>query len=515
LSLSPLILRKLKEWHYSPFLYAREVFHVTPTGQQADLLHKFGKIDQYGKRYSVRSGHGTGKDASGSWLIWWFMTTRIDANIICTAPTAHQLEDVLWKELNKWYRKSDFLQEEFVIQKSKIFHKSNPKGWWCVARSPSAKSSAEEQAETIAGFHAEHQLIVVDEASGVADPVYVPLAGAMTQDDNLCLLIGNPTKNIGVFHETQFDPKLSKAWCKFHWDSRESENVSKDMVDYFRDKYGEDSNIFRIRVEGNPPLDDENTFIQLSWAMSCVGNNIGVDESWPLFHAVDVARYGEDKSIILPRRGNVIYPWDSYQGMRTNELGMWVARTFEEQNSTVVGIDEIGVGGGTVDWLQTDPRGLGMENALGVRTTDVSSEPLKYYSLRDELWDKMREKCQNTQYYFPDEAVKQKTISGGIIEINIGHELANELASLKYSHTNKGQIKIESKTDAKKRGVLSPNVADALAISEYLYDIAFYKYTDREKNRKNMAGKPFKQPGPDDYGTVAGGSGQRHCWMVY
>ena len=77
-------------------------------------------------------------------------------------------------------------------------------------------------------------LIVVDEASGVPDPVFIPLEGAMTQEDNMVILIGNPTKNTGYFHETQFDPKLSKSWTHLHWDSRKSTNVTKEMIEYFR-----------------------------------------------------------------------------------------------------------------------------------------------------------------------------------------------------------------------------------------------------------------------------------------
>ncbi len=130
-----------------------------------------------------------------------------------------RFHDILWSELSKWLRMS-ILKDEFVIQKDKMFHKEHPKEWWCRAVSPSVKATKEEQAETLAGFHGEHLLIVVDETSGVPDPVFIPLEGAMTQQDNHILLIGNMTRNTGYFWESHFHAELSKPWIKLHGDSR-------------------------------------------------------------------------------------------------------------------------------------------------------------------------------------------------------------------------------------------------------------------------------------------------------
>lgn len=476
------IIGKLYEWFKSPLLFVTECIGATPSDQQAEALVKLPTS----KRISIRSGHGTGKDAFAAWTILWFMTTRTYPKVACTAPTARQLGDILWSELAKWLRQSKVV-DEFVIQKDKLFHKASPKEWWCRAISPSVRASKEDQAETLAGLHGDHLLIIVDEASGVNDPVYIPLEGAMTQEDNKVLLIGNPTKNTGYFHETQFNPAISRKWTKFHWDSRKSTNVSPEMVQFFRDKYGEDSNIFRIRVAGEPPIDDENTFIPLSWAMQCVGNEFDVDETWPLYLGVDVARYGEDESIILPRRGNKVYQWEPFKGISTIKLAHHILRTYADNDASGVGIDEIGVGGGVVDWLTEDPRGLGPDVVYGVNVADASSNNRKWRRLRDELWDAVRTKCMNTTYSFPDKTVRMKGIN-----INIGQELANELASVYYKLDANGAIQIESKQDLKARGFQSPNIADALCISEYFHSTAFAywgkksnKTIDLSKTRRN------------------------------
>ncbi|KKS16783.1 MAG: hypothetical protein UU74_C0033G0015 [Candidatus Woesebacteria bacterium GW2011_GWA1_41_7] len=225
MSLSPAV-SKLREWKHSPLIFATECLKVRPSEQQVELLQALG--DTSIKRITIRSGHGTGKDASASWAILWFLTVHRNAKVVCTAPTARQLSDILWSELSKWTRQSELLIEEFTAQKDKIFHVSNPKEWWCRAVSASVKATKEDQAETLAGFHGDNLLFVVDEASGVPDPVYIPLEGALTQENNRILLIGNMTKASGYFYDSHFHPSISKAWKKLHWRSDKSSNVKPD-----------------------------------------------------------------------------------------------------------------------------------------------------------------------------------------------------------------------------------------------------------------------------------------------
>ena len=467
------VLSKLKEWKASPLLFVTECLGASPSNQQAELLVAAGKS----KRMTVRSGHGAGKSSAASWLILWFMSTRPFAKVVCTAPTNRQLSDILWSELSKWLRKS-ILADEFVLQSDKMFHKDAPKEYWCRAVSPSVKASKEDQAETLAGFHGDHLLIICDEASGISDAVFVPLEGALTQEDNRVLLIGNPTRNTGYFFDTHFHPDINKNWKKFHWDSRKSTNVTPEMVKYFEEKYGVESNVFRIRVEGNPPIDDASSFIPVSWANACIGNEIEVDPEWPLTLSVDVARYGDDSSVVLPRRGNQVYAWDTFNQMHTIELSNRILGLFNDLDAHCVGIDSIGVGGGVCDWLQHDPRGVGVRKAFGVNVTEASTDSKKYHRLRDELWGRVRENCMHAKYSFPDVTVKR-----GGVDINLGNELADELSSVKYFIDNNGAIQIESKRDMKARGVKSPNIADALCISEYLNPMSMSTWKSANKNK--------------------------------
>jgi len=169
---------------------------------------------------------------------------------------------------------------------------------------------------------------------------------------------------------------------------------------------------------------------------------------------VDVARYGNDSSIILPRKGNRIDPWDEYQELNPIRLAMFAKEEFLSLSADRLGVDEIGVGGPVLDWLQMN--GL-QRQAVGVNVAVKSSDQSRFYQLRDELWWKVREKCMNSQYSFPVG--------------ELGDRLCDELSSVRFeeSETSRGVIKVESKRQMKIRNVASPNIADALCISEYFF----------------------------------------------
>jgi len=464
------VKNKIRQWKKSPLTFVKECIDVNPSKQQIEGLQSLTKT----KRLTIRSGHGTGKDAFAAWAILWFMSTRPYAKVACTAPTARQLNDVLWSEIAKWFRKSK-LQDEFIHQKDKFFHKAAPKEWWCRAISPQVRGSKEDQAETLAGLHGDHLLIVVDEASGVPDPVFTPLEGAMTQEDNKTILIGNMTKNVGYFYDTHYESKLSGRWKKLHWDSRESENVSSEMVDYFRIKYGEDSNVFRIRVMGEPPLSNDNSVIPLHWARQCLGRNIIPAEDEPLYLGADIARFGDDATVILPRVGNIIKPWETIKSMNVIDVACRIQHVYRDIEAEGVAIDEIGIGAGVFDWLNKH----NMSNVYGINVATRSDEPDKYSRLRDQLWWAMRENCEHGRYSFPD--------------TEEGEELCNELASplYRYNETN-GAVKVESKREMKMRGVASPNIADALGLTEYFasYAHTLFKNTDKKTKAKYDRGRP-------------------------
>ena len=464
-TLSPQVMEKLITWKKSPLLFTHECFDWRGkkgvTTQQVEALQAVTKE----KRISIRSGHGCGKDAIAALIALWFISTRPDAKVVVTAPTNRQLNDIFWSELSKWFQRSK-LQDEFTQQKDKFFHNSNPKGWWIRIVSPQVSATKDSQAETLAGFHGDHLLIIADEASGIPDPFFIPLEGAMTQEDNKAILIGNMTRNTGYFYDTHFHSKLSKRWHNIHWDSRKSSIVTDDMVQFFADKYGVDSNVFAIRVAGNPPKDNDNTLISLYDAKECMKNDFTIAEDEPLFLSVDVARYGDDTSVIMPRRGLKISPWETHGNLNTIDLGGHINQNYQELDADGLSIDEIGVGAGVTDWLQKH----GHVKCFGVNVASKSSNIQKFDRLRDELWVATRDRCLSHTYDIPDSEE--------------GEELCNELASPTYTFNVHGGYKIESKREMKARGVMSPNIADALCLSEYFSNVAYAVWGQGMKKKR-------------------------------
>ena len=426
--------------------------------------------------------HNTGKDACAAWLAIWFLVTRPYAKVVVTAPTNRQLRDIFLAEISKWLRQS-IVADEFKVLKDSVVNKEAPKEWWLRLISPSVRATKEEQAETLAGLHNEHLFIIVDESSGVSDPTFIPLEGALTQADNKVLLIGNMTRNTGYFYDTHFHAAIKDDWFKLHWDSRESTNVDPSMPAYFARKYGIDSNVFRIRVEGNPPLQDESTLIPLWAAEQCIGQEFLVAEDEPLYLSVDVARYGDDASIIMPRRGLIIDPWETFRKLNTIDLGGFINQTYQELNADGCAIDVIGVGAGVSDWLEKH----NMRNLYQVNVTHASSDITKFHRLRDELWCRVRDRCLLGSYSFPNVKVNGETET-------LGQQLASELATVRYSFNAHGGYVIESKKDLKARGIPSPNIADALGLSEYFHNDAtrvFGKEEDEEIPIRNYRNEGY------------------------
>jgi phage terminase large subunit len=195
-------------------------------------------------------------------------------------------------------------------------------------------------------------------------------------------------------------------------------------------------------------------------------------------------------SDLLPRRGNKIYPWDQYKEMHTMLLANKIVATFHDLEAHSVGVDSIGVGGGVIDWLQHDPRGLGVKQAFGVNVAEAATDNRKHHRLRDMLWDKVRLNCMTSKYSFPDSIVRRNGV-----DINLGHELANELSSVRYNSDRNGAIQIESKREMKSRGVSSPNIADALCISEYInpMSMALWGRSAKAKERPYDRSRPKQQ----------------------
>lgn len=407
-----------------------------PDDWQADILRLIGDKTltvSEALRIAVASGHGIGKTALIAWIILWFISTRPKCAGVVTANTRNQLVQKTWRELNLW-RGRAIHGHWFEWSATKICYRGEPDTWFI-----SAVPWSEHNSEAFAGLHAEHVLVVFDEGSAVADTIWEVAEGAMTTPGALWVVFGNPTRHSGRFRECF--ARFRHRWHTRQIDSRTAKMANQKQIQQWVDDYGEDSDFVKVRVRGEFPSASSTQFIGVDTVDAAVLRRDNVIDS-PRVMGVDVARFGDDQSVILLRTGNTVSLIRRYRGLPIDQFAGHVAQAINEFKPDAVFVDGIGVGGGVVDIL----RG----NKFKVDDVVSSASPLdgrKYANLRAEMWGNMREWL--TKYgCLPDD-----------------RELRDDLIALEYGFNNAGAIQLEKKEDVKARGYASPDVADALAMT--------------------------------------------------
>ena len=223
--------------------------------------------------------------------------------------------------------------------------------------------------------------------------------------------------------------------------------MSDEFVEEMRERYGEESNAFRIRVLGEFPMADDDTIIPFHLAQSATQRDIEITPDIKPIWGLDVARFGTDKTALCKRYGNVVTDIDAWQGL---DLMQTVGRVMaeyealpESQRPREILVDSIGVGGGVVDRL----RELGVP-VRGINVGEAPAMGKTYMNLRSELWFK-------TKGWLEDRSCK----------IPKDDQLVAELTGIRYAFTSSGKMKAESKDAMRKRGLKSPDLADALCLT--------------------------------------------------
>lgn len=442
-----------------PVEFVEDVIQAKPDPQQAEVLRSVAR----NKMTSVRSGHGVGKSTVEAWVVIWFMVTRPFPKIPCTAPTQHQLFDILWAEVSKWRRNNKALEKELIWTKEKLYMNGYPEEWFAVARTAS-------KPDALQGFHAEHLLYIIDEASGVDDKIFEPVLGALSTPGARLLMCGNPTQLQGFFYESHH--KNKGVYTTFHIDGRESSRVPQDFVDTIVNMYGEDSDVFRVRVAGEFPLAESDVFITLPLVEKSIATEYHPKSRPDQIHiGVDVARYGDDKTVITYRTDEKVEIYKKRNGQDTMktaddvmELGINLAMRFKLNplidQPIYVKVDDSGVGGGVVDRLKqvkanNPERFWWMEICPTIFGKKIRH---KYY---DDSTTLMMAIVRNLLRPF-DEEGKEKPVE--LILPDDG-DLAAQLSSRKYSLTENGKIRVESKKKMKERGLPSPDEADSVLLA--------------------------------------------------
>lgn len=452
-----------------PVYFVEDIIRAKPDSNQKAILRSLAQEPMT----SVRSGHGIGKSAVESWALLWFLLTRPFPKIPCTAPTQHQLFDILWAEAHKWMRNNPQIEKEVTWTKEKIYMNSYPEEWFAVARTATVP-------DALQGFHAEHLLYIIDEASGVKDIVFEPVLGAMTTQGTKLLMCGNPTRISGFFYDSHH--KNREQFSALHVDGRDSGRVDRAFIQKITDMYGGDSDVFRVRVAGEFPKASPDSFIWMEWCEQAARGPAKAGEALEVGIGVDVARYGDDSSVLYPVvNGERSEQFEEYFHNDTMELAgrctamvKSYARKYPSA-AVAVKVDCDGLGVGVYDRLNENREKI-VESIMAERqelygdgggvpqfSLEIiechfgaaggkveSDDPVEMENSTGLMWGNVREKLRK-----------------GELTICKSDKLISQLSTRKYTVNSDGKIVLEKKEGMKKRGLKSPDIADALALALY------------------------------------------------
>lgn len=401
-------------------------------------------------RKATVSGRGVGKSSLVSWLALWAMSTALGGTVIVTANTEQQLRSRTWAELGKWHTLALnghwFERSATLLRPAPWFEqivKSDLKidtGYYYAQ----AQLWTEENPDAFAGAHNHNGMMVVfDEASGIPSSIWKVTEGFFTEpvDRRIWVAYSNGRRNTGAFFECFH--KHRDQWRRRHLDSRTVEGTDTSVFDAIVAQYGVDSDEARVEVMGEFPRLGDKQFISREVVDAAAEREVYGDPGAPRLMGVDVARFGDDQSVIYFRQGRDgrTTPPERYKALDTVQLSARVAEAADRWHPDAIFVDGGGVGGGVVDRLKE----------LGYRVVEVqagakANDPNKYQNKRIEMWDLMR----------------QWLLEGCIVPDS---DLMDDLVGPEYGYTLTSQMQLEAKDKMKSRGLASPDIGDALALT--------------------------------------------------
>lgn len=459
--------KKRREYKYDPKSYCLESFSWgkgdlknSPgprVWQHEELEALTNHLQDAEKRFqpyqvAISSGHGIGKSAFIGMLSNWAMSTFEDCKVVMTANTENQLTTKTMPEVGKWFKRSKY-KDKFKVNATSIHsaEKDKEKSWRLDAVTWSLNNT-----EAFAGLHNQGKIIllVFDEGSSIADPVWDVAEGALTDENTVIiwLVFGNPTRNVGRFKECF--GKFRHRWRTKQIDSRTVEGTNKEKADQWVKDYGEDSDFVKVRVRGLFPSASFKQFISLEDVDGAFGKELRLEQYnfAPKILTVDPAWEGDDELVISIRQGL------SFRILRVipkNDNDIQIANLIadieDEEKADVVFIDG-GYGTGIVSAGKTFGRRWQIVWFSGASNDEGC------LNKRAEMWKLMRDWLKEGGAIPADPVLHQDLI---------GPEAVPRLD---------GKIQLESKKDMKARNLPSPNRADSLALS-----FAFPVIKKREK----------------------------------
>lgn len=430
----------------NPRFFLENLLGFTPWSKQLEIIESV----RDNRRTAVRSANGVGKTAIAARTVLWFLAAYPRSVVVTTAPTWKQVETQLWREMAVAFDNGrEFFQ---VLGQPEIF-----KTDLTIAPNWYATGISTEKPERFSGFHSAHILLVVDEASGVADAIFEASEGFLTSKNARVLLISNPSQLAGEFYRAFH--RDASLWNRIHISIKDTpaftgEKVSEEVAlslphtDYaalMERKYGAESALYAIRVLGEFPRSQDDAVVKLGDVEQAQYREL--EPGWPVVISSDIARAGGDETVIAVRRGNQVRIVDAYAGKdlnwTTGRLLQVERELYEETLADIFHvIDFAGLGAGVYDQLREKSR----FPVFGFNSSHRAHDPRDYPNRRSEAW-----------FEFADQ------LAG--LDLDTDEQLLEDLVAPVFKVDSAGRRVVEAKDETRKRLGRSPDRADAVLMA--------------------------------------------------
>tara|TARA_R100001086_G_scaffold250077_1_gene193289 strand:- start:6914 stop:8377 length:1464 start_codon:yes stop_codon:yes gene_type:complete len=450
--------RRIKRWRENPKQFATEVFGVELDAWQEDALDCLtGEGYSPRRRLMMKACTGPGKSAALAWIGWW--------RLLCFClPGEHpkgaalsgegytNLKDNLWAELAKWQNRSELLSRTFKWTAKRIYAKDHPETWFLASRSYPKDANSEKIGSALSGLHSRFPFVLLDETGNMPIQVGQKASQAFTGSvlDGLIAGAGNPTSTSHLLHHSATHERKLWDMITITADPDDPKRTPRVDIEHAREQielYGRDNPWIMATILGLFPPGGVNTLLSADDVEAAMTREI--DEkaySWAQKRlGVDVARFGDDRSVIFSRQGLMMHRPTGEDVMRKQDtvaIAARVATKTIDWGAERIFVDDSGHWGhGVLDNLK----------AGGYKPTAVLFEapPFsdnKYLNRRAEMWARLAE-------WVKGNGVLPKM-----------PELVGELTAPTYSFV-KGKFQLEPKDLIKKRLGKSPDLADAAALT--------------------------------------------------
>ena len=465
-------------WRADPNYFFHDMLKFEPDAWQAEAARQLGQSP----RVAIKSGQGVGKTAFEAAIFLWFICCFPYARVVATAPTKNQLHDVLWSEISKWMNQNPILPMMLKWTKTYVYMIGYEKRWFGVARTAA-------KPENMQGFHEDNMLFIVDEASGVADPIMEAILGTLSGANNKLLLCGNPTRTSGTFYDAF--TRDSDMYKKLTVSSLDSTRTNKENIQSMIRKYGENSNVVKVRVYGSFPDQEDDVFLPYSWLEGSIHTELEPETAKALgtyvnekgekvidrsgVHSIDigcdVARFGDDRTVIGYKLNECAKIYKKYNGQDTvwttgNIIQLFLNLTdfYGFTGYVDAKVDDGGVGGGVTDQLREHKR-RDPERFKKLRVWPINfGQTIKhkiYYDTTTYMMGILREHIEP----FDKAGVPRKPT----LILPNDDDMIGQLSCRKYGFVG-GKLKVESKKEMKERGLSSPDEGDCMLLTCYPID---------------------------------------------